>query len=122
MKQNDLEGSIAPKISKEDWAIDWEMDCRRIHNQVRSLSPKPGAYTYFNTKRIKISETKYSYGTNLITGKIEVSEDRIYVGTGNGVLEILLLQIEGKPVICAEDFINGYLNKDEEFNFSASIR
>lgn len=35
----------APKIFKEDMAIDWDRPAVQIHNQVRGLSPYPAAYS-----------------------------------------------------------------------------
>ena len=52
--QEESEASYAEPISKADLLIDWSRQARDVFNQVRALSPSPGAYTYFRGKRLKV--------------------------------------------------------------------
>jgi len=56
--QNNADASLAPKILKSFCLIDWEKNAYSIHNQIRALSPYPGAYTIINNKRIKFFKSK----------------------------------------------------------------
>ncbi len=49
----------APKIFKEDTLIDWTQPVLNIHNQIRGLSPYPGAYTELQDKVFKIYTSHY---------------------------------------------------------------
>ena len=102
----------APKIFPDDFKIDWSKSAESIHNKVRGLSPKPGAFCLFNEKRLKIIETSYentpagsSFGEII---EIDRKNNSISVATGKGILILHRVQPEGKAVIDATSFINGY--------------
>ncbi len=44
--QRDEEATYAPHLKKSDGLINWGASAGEIHNLVRGLNPKPGAYTY----------------------------------------------------------------------------
>ena len=48
----------APKIHKEDCRIDWQRGSHEIYNQIRGLSPYPGAYTEIGLKEGKVMMLK----------------------------------------------------------------
>lgn len=106
------ESPDAPKIFPDDFKIDWSKSAESIHNQVRGLAPKPGAFCLFNDKRLKIIETTFeNTDTNNSFGEI-VEIDRknnsISVATGKGILRLHRVQPEGKAAIDTTSFINGY--------------
>jgi len=103
-------GTMAPKLHKEDGRIRWEWEARRIHNLVRGLSPKPGAYTTWRGELVKILRTRVAEETGAagVPGVILPRRDRLLVAAGQGVLEVLELQPAGCRVITGRDFLNGY--------------
>lgn len=104
-------GPLAPKIHREDGRIRWEWTAQRIHNLVRGLSPKPGAFTSWHGEHVKILRTKVVEGEgrkNAPPGAVLSRRDKLVVATGAGFLEILELQPAGCRVISGRDFINGY--------------
>jgi len=107
-KQDDSLASAAPKIKKETGKIDWTKGTEEIHNLVRGLSPFPGAYFYYNDRQIKIYKTKLSYSENLKPSEIKQTKKELYIGTGDGTLEILELQQEGKKRMRTEEFLRGF--------------
>ena len=109
-KQNDDESCYAHMITKETCLIDWSKDAFSIHNQIRGLSPFPKAFTYFNSKQMKILSSAVSNKNhNDICGKVlEVSKDSFTVSCGNGTtLEIYSIQPEGKKVMSVSDYLKG---------------
>lgn len=101
----------APKIFKETCQIDWKKSAESIHNLVRGLSPYPAAWTRFDDKICKIYKTAYfpSQKTKKPIGELETDNKTfLKVQTGNGVLEILELQLEGKKRMKVEDLLRGY--------------
>ena len=72
-----------------------ELSAERIHNWVRGLSPWPEMYTTYKGKKISIFKTKIMDGTANI-GEVIIKEYECLVGTGNKLLSILEIQIEGK--------------------------
>ncbi len=105
--------SEAPKITKAMTYIDWSSSSIDIHNFIRGLSPSPGAQSKVYGKSIKIQETKIVdneiYKTSFNPGQvIDVSKSKLYVQTGNGILSIIRLQLEGKRSLDIKPFLNGY--------------
>ncbi|MCS7240520.1 MAG: methionyl-tRNA formyltransferase, partial [Candidatus Bipolaricaulota bacterium] len=94
-------GPLAPKLHKEDGRIRWEWEARRIHNLVRGLSPKPGAYTTWQGELVKVLRTRVveEGGSVGSPGSILPRRDRLFVAAGQGVLEVLELQPAGCRII-----------------------
>ena len=112
--QDNNNSSRAPKINtSRDCKINWQSNSLNIHNLIRAFSPNPGAYTLLNNKRIKILKSKLinlDYINNILPGQINYIDPYLIVGTKNGYLSILELQLEGKKRISATTFYNGYSN------------
>ena len=54
IEQDNSIATLAPKISKDDLKINWNDKSDIIQAKVRAFSPKPGAFTTINSKRLKI--------------------------------------------------------------------
>src|SRR5205814_1158853 len=46
--QDPAQATKAPRLKKEQGAIDWSKTAEQIHNQVRALKPWPGSYTFWH--------------------------------------------------------------------------
>lgn len=115
-KQDESNVTFAPKILAEDCLIDWNRPAIDIHNQIRALSPLPGAYTYFfinqEKKRIKILKSAI-FEKNLEPQEIFLlSKNRLIIGCNENTIEVLSLQMEGKPVMEIAEFLRGMQNKE----------
>ncbi|MDG1276388.1 MAG: methionyl-tRNA formyltransferase [Algoriphagus sp.] len=101
----------APKIFKETCEINWGNSAESIHNLVRGLSPYPAAWTSLDGKNCKIFKTAVSE-SNLskteVGGYSTDGKTFLKFQTGDGVLEILELQLEGKKRMNIGDFLRGY--------------
>lgn len=100
----------APKIFKETCEIDWSCPATEIHNLVRGLSPYPTAWTMLNGKILKIFKTNPTEENKPTLAPGQFSTDgksQLVYQTGNGCLEILELQLEGKKRLLIEDFLRG---------------
>ncbi len=102
--------SHAPSLTREDGHIDWTRPAHAIHDLVRGTQPWPGAWTELDGQRIKIHATRK---TGLASGAIQPGEigvpetNRLFVGSGDELLEILELQRECKPRTSGPDFLHG---------------
>lgn len=130
MPQDESAVSFAPKLLKSDGLINWRKSSREISNLIRGVLGWPGAYTYYKGKLLKIykAETfEQNDGTSLSllinaaarpqgpAGEIAaVVKDGIVVSTGDGNLVLRQLQIEGKRVMTAREFITGHRMKSGE--------
>jgi methionyl-tRNA formyltransferase len=113
--------SKAPRLKKEQGAIDWNRPAQQIKNQVRALRPWPRAYTFLHRAdaaplRLNIDQVAITAsgepalaGGQLTPGAILNSKDRLLITTtADAPLEILTLQPAGKRSMTATDFLRGY--------------
>jgi methionyl-tRNA formyltransferase len=108
-KQDDAQATLAPLLKKEDGAIDWTGPALAIHNRVRGLQPWPGAQTSFRGAPLHVWKTKVRTSVDegvRSTGRF-VSLKPLVVACGEGELELLEVQMEGRKRINAADFANG---------------
>lgn len=113
--QNNEEATYAFNIKPEDEKIDFSKTKRQIYNQVRGLYSWPIAYTILRNKRIKVYECEMSdhVFSNRIDGEIvALYKNGIGVKVSNGEIIIKTLQLEGKRKMSAEEFLNGFQNKE----------
>jgi len=104
------EGTEAPKLRRDEGAIDWTEPAQHIHNLVRGMVPWPCASTVLGEKRIKVLETRLAAhsGDGLSPGTILQDRSGLFVATGDGVLELLVVQPEGGRPMSGRDFLNGF--------------
>lgn len=107
VSQNDEEATAAPKIHRADARIRWDAPAGRVHDHVRGLSPFPGAWTTIDGRTIKIYRTRPTEGAGVPGGVIEADRDLV-VACGEGAVEVLELQQEGKRRVSVADFLRGH--------------
>ncbi|MDP9041911.1 MAG: methionyl-tRNA formyltransferase [Bacteroidota bacterium] len=100
----------APKIFAEDCLIRWEDTVNKIHNQIRGLSPFPGAFTTFNEKNLKIfRSTVKKEECNKIPGIAETNgKSWLRFAASDGYIYVEEMQLEGKKKMTVGDFLKGY--------------
>lgn len=100
-------------LNKADGKIDWAKSAVEIDRVVRAFTPWPGAFTEIQGKRLLVRHAQpASGGEEKPPGTVLGIDKRagIRVQTGEGVLEISLLQLEGKREASHLDFANGNPN------------
>lgn len=113
-EQDESLATPAPKIHKDICKINWNNESFKIHNLIRGLSPNPGAFCIFESKILKIYKSKLSeLKSDSDKGKIIIQEKKLFVQAGDYLLEILVLQLEGKKRVKSSDFINSILKNKE---------
>ena len=100
----------APKITKEDAMIDWTQDAYKVHNQIRGLSPVPGAWCWLDNKRLKILKTSIKKDTELSPGELKITPNQPpVVGTGSSEsLYLDQVKPEGRKELDGAAFVRGY--------------
>ncbi len=99
----------APKIFTADCEINWANPVSKIHNQVRGLSPFPGAFTSFRGKTLKIFKTRPEEKELTKTpGEMETDgKNWIRYSAFDGYIYIEDLQLEGKKRMRTTVFLRG---------------
>ena len=112
--QDEAETTYSGLLSKKDGEIDWRLSAVDIWRRVRAFYPWPGCYTKWQGRQLKIIEAVPLPGPSRM-GRIEVGqvvalkrEGAVFgVNTGDGVLGILKVQMEGKRAMSAAEFLRG---------------
>ena len=111
MPQDNSRSSYAPKIERSISLIDWKQPAIRISALIRALDPRPGAYTIFKGKELKLFSSRVADEdrTDVVSGRVAGhGESSLLVETGKGVIEIREIQYPGKKRMSAADFLRGF--------------
>ena len=119
-EQDEEQATFADRMTKDDGLLDWSWDAEKLERYVRGLDPWPGAFTYTGGRRVRILKSAIPdmddrIGADLdglfekddAPGMLREKNGRIFVKTGDDLLEILYLQPEGKRATKAADFLRG---------------
>ncbi len=105
--QDEAQASYAPVIRKEDGRIDWRMAAGEIANRVRGLQPWPGCYGSLRGQRLHVWKARVE-ARKLAPGELAVEGKRLFAGCGEGALELMEIQLEGRKRMAAAAFLNGF--------------
>ena len=99
------EGSLAPKIAKSEFHIDFSQEAQKVRNLVRALSPF--AYTTYRSQRVKVLSASAGLAQVGATGEV-LSLEPLTVACGKGS-SIIIEQVlpEGKRAMSAAEWIRG---------------
>jgi methionyl-tRNA formyltransferase len=108
--QNDAEATYCTALKKEDGEIDWQFPAVDIWRRIRAFQPWPGAYTSLGGQRLEIIEAVARRGGGgrkageVVPGQGEAA---FGVSTGEGILDVVRVQLQGKRAMPAADFLRG---------------
>lgn len=105
-KQDESKATYASMLDKNISCIDFSKTAAEVHNLVRGLYDWPIAHTYLNSKKLKIFKTAISQKSGKV-GEV-VSLSPLTVACGEGAIEILELQLEGKKRMDYKSFLLGH--------------
>ncbi len=107
--QDDAQATYTALLTKDDGMIDWGEPASTIARKVRAYQPWPGCATLWRGKRLSVLQAAVdpdlapgSAGTVVTPGR-----GRAVVCTGQGGLELLLVQLEGRRALPIRDFLAG---------------
>lgn len=110
--QNENEVTLAPMLSKELSLVDWSRGSQAIYDQIRGLTPWPGASTHVLTgEPVKLWRAQVlEKGTGAQPGTVvKADAEGIDVACGGGeLLRILELQAAGSKRMAAADYLRGH--------------
>ena len=107
--QDDEQATYCRPLTKQDGQLDWTRPAWYLDRQVRACDPWPGAYTTWQGRRLKAlrARPRPDWPAQAEPGQVLALEEGLAVGTGEGVLELLTLQLAGKKPLSAETFARG---------------
>ncbi|HEY2811135.1 MAG TPA: methionyl-tRNA formyltransferase [Rhabdochlamydiaceae bacterium] len=111
--QDQQQVTFAPKLQAADERIDWNASAHSLHNLIRALSPTPGAWCLISLgkeqKRIKIKRARpllraHSAEPGFL---LPAQKGELLVACGQGALQLIEVQVEGKKTLPVGDFLKG---------------
>jgi methionyl-tRNA formyltransferase len=107
--QDESQATYSKVITSKDAEIDWHLSSVELWRKVRAYNPWPSCYTWWQGKRLKIHKTIPLDDVREGEGEVIALEEPPGVGvvTGQGVLGICEVQLEGKRAMSADDFVRG---------------
>ncbi|MBI4299951.1 MAG: methionyl-tRNA formyltransferase [Chloroflexi bacterium] len=111
--QDESRATFTQLLTKEAGEIDWRLPAVDIWRRVRAYQPWPGCYTRWQGRVLKITAAtpvdSQSPGPGSIVSLVKAVNEgaAVGVGTGQGILGLIRLQMEGKRELPAEEFVRG---------------
>lgn len=117
--QNDHEATYCRPVRKADGLVDWSQPAAAIERQIRAMQPWPVASTTWNSKQLRLLKAHVLEARETLqagaAGDAELAPGTVIalgkdagVTTGEDVLALDQVQLEGKGVTLVRSFINGY--------------
>lgn len=108
--QEEEKATYSRLIRKEDGRIDWQRRAEELGRMVRAFQPWPACNTTWQGKILKIISASPLPGSGEPGKVVAIQEQQgisLGVQTGEGILGLRQLQLEGKRVMTAEEFVRG---------------
>ena len=109
--QVEAEAIYTALLTKPEGEIDWRLPAVALWRRVRAFQPWPGCYTDWRGKQLKIIEAvPLNAEKNHRVGQVLALNQEgaaFGVNTGDGILGVLQVQLEGKRAMSAAEFLRG---------------
>lgn len=113
-KQDDSLSNYAPKLSKEEAALHWQLSATELARKVRAFNPFPVAHTKpagaDDTQRIRVwAATASDITANATPGSItRINAEGLWIACKQGQLILEQLQLPGKKVMGVGEILRGH--------------
>ncbi len=98
--------TVCRPLKKEQGRIDWSQPASVIERMVRAYAPWPGAFTTWQGEHLKIGRARAIAGQEE-PGRVQRWQGQIAIGTGDGLLVVMVLQLAGKKMLGGKEFLAG---------------
>lgn len=108
--QDESRATYSKAITAEDAEIDWRLSAVELWRRGRAYNPWPGSYTWWRTRRLKIHEAMpFDGAAGGEPGEVIAlaAPHGVGVVTGQGILALRHVQLEGKQTMAVSDFVRG---------------
>jgi len=107
--QDHAAATLAPKLKKTDGTVDFNQPADAVRARIHGLTPWPGCRVIWNDRPLTLVRVRRGRlpGGGLRETPGTVLPD-LHVACGEGSIELLAVQLPGKPVMSAADFARGH--------------
>jgi methionyl-tRNA formyltransferase len=106
-KQGESPTAYAKMLTKAMGLIDFTRSAKELDCFVRGMDPWPSAYTLLAGKTLKLWKVRAVEGGGKAGSVIEIGKEGFTIACGEGAIEVLEVQLEGKKRMSAGDFLKG---------------
>lgn len=101
--------TYAAKLEKNEAVLDWHLSAIELDRKIRGLNSWPVAQTLFNDKVLRVWSAMISdCEQDLSAGEVRKLGKRMVVGTGEGCLDLLEVQLPGGKRMQIHAFLNSH--------------
>ena len=112
--QDQARATITRKVERADGEARWGLPAAVLERRRRAYTPWPGLFTHWGGKVLKLldvaalpPDVAHDAEPGLVV-PLTLKDIRVGVGTGQGVLGLAVVQLEGRRSVTAEEFLRGY--------------
>lgn len=105
--QPDTGVTYAHKLSKQEGQLDWQQSAQALANRVRAFNPWPVCWFEWQGKPVRVWSAQAENAETARPGTVRRSDERLYIATGDGWLELLQVQPAGKKAMPVADWLRG---------------
>ncbi len=120
--QDDAIATRAPKLTKSDGTVRFDLGAEQVRARIHGLSPWPGCRVIWHAnstgnstelilrRAAAVTDLSCFIGLERVghPGPGEVMDDKLHVATSDGAVRIIELQLPGGRPMSAEDFLRGH--------------
>ena len=106
-KQGESPTAYAKMLTKAMGLIDFTKPAKELDCFVRGMDPWPSAYTLLAGKTLKLWKVRAVEGGGKAGSVIDIDKESFTIACGEGAIEVLEVQLEGKKRMSAGDFLKG---------------
>jgi len=107
IKQGESPTAYAKMLTKAMGLIDFTRPAKELDCFVRGMDPWPSAYTLLSGKTLKLWKVRAVEGSGKAGSVINIDKESFTIACGEGAIEVLEVQLEGKKRMSAGDFLKG---------------
>jgi methionyl-tRNA formyltransferase len=113
-KQDDSQSNYAPKLAKEEAALNWQLSAIELERKVRAFNPFPVAHTKpadsSDDQRIRVWAAKAVDKKSQATpGSItQIDAEGLWIACAHGELILKQVQLPGKKAMAMDEILRGH--------------
>ena len=104
--QQEANATFTKLLTRQDGQIAWSQTAQLIERQIRAYSPWPGSFTSWKGRLKILKAHAVSHDTS--PGLVIELDNTFAIGTGQGVLKVTELQLEGRKAVNGTEFLQGH--------------
>ncbi len=110
-KQDDANATHVRKLTRQDGRLDWTRSAVELDRLIRAFTPWPGTSCVLKEAQMKIHRAQVIPNADACPAPgtiVSADASGIVVSCGNGLLNLVEVQIEGGRRLSAADFLRGH--------------